>query len=356
MLTELLRIAEFIFESFLHIWPYLVITIPFAVFIRMTGRFSSIDKYLRKRPFISILIATALGAFSPFCSCGVIPVIASLLIGGVPLPPVMAFWLASPSMDPEMFFLSVSVLGWDIAVWRLGATFLMSFSGGYVTHILIKTGWLKGSLLRGKQSIPLRARLDSFRNKIQTAAAIVAPKKASLEAVTECCSVQLSTQDMNTGGGCSCSGNAEAEQIIPVKDENESFKIRFIKEAINSTTMVAKFMLLAFFLEALLILYVPSGMVVKLLGNQNPLAVLFAALIGIPVYTSNLTALPIVGALLAKGMSGGTGLAFLISGPTTTIPAMAAVWKLTVKKVFFVYLFMTLISAILAGYLFDLFV
>ncbi len=101
---EILKIGDFIFESFLHIWPYLVVTIPLAVAIQMSGAAQYIKRAFAAKPFTAITLATVVGAFSPFCSCGVIPVIASLMISGVPLAPVMSFWIASPSMDPEIFF------------------------------------------------------------------------------------------------------------------------------------------------------------------------------------------------------------------------------------------------------------
>ena len=47
-----------------------------------------------------------------FCSCGVIPLIAAMLVAGVPLAPVMAFWIASPIMDPEMFVLTAAGIGY----------------------------------------------------------------------------------------------------------------------------------------------------------------------------------------------------------------------------------------------------
>ena len=64
-----------------------------------------------------------MGALSPFCSCGVIPLIAALLAMGVPLAPVMAFWLASPLMDPSMFFLTAGTLGVGFAVAKTLAAF-----------------------------------------------------------------------------------------------------------------------------------------------------------------------------------------------------------------------------------------
>jgi uncharacterized membrane protein YraQ (UPF0718 family) len=118
--------------------------------------------------------------------------------------------------------------------------------------------------------------------------------------------------------------------------------------------MVIKFMLLAFLLEALIELYVPSEWISAIIGRDNPWSILGAALLGVPAYTSSLAALPMVGGLLGKGMSPAAGLAFLIAGPTTTLPAMAAVWGIVSRRVFSLYIAISLIGAIVIGYVFAL--
>jgi uncharacterized membrane protein YraQ (UPF0718 family) len=145
MENQALLIINMVLKSFEHIWPYLVLTIPLAVIVQLSGVSKHIKRVLQFRPVTAILLATVVGAFSPFCSCGVIPIIAALLISGVPLAPVMAFWVASPSMDPEIFFLSVATLGWNLAVWRLISTLIMSLFAGFITHFLIKKKWLDES-------------------------------------------------------------------------------------------------------------------------------------------------------------------------------------------------------------------
>jgi uncharacterized membrane protein YraQ (UPF0718 family) len=125
-------------------------------------------------------------------------------------------------------------------------------------------------------------------------------------------------------------------------------------EAVAATGMIVKFMLIAFLLEAVITLYVPQATVVALLGNGNPLAILLAALVSVPVYTANLTALPLVSGLLQQGMLPGAALAFLIAGPGTTIPAMSAVYGIAKPRVFIVYLGAILISAIVLGYGYQL--
>lgn len=374
MTTQITQITDFIFKAFLHIWPYLLITIPIAVAVNMSGAAKHINKAFRSRPAISIIIATIVGAFSPFCSCGVIPVIASLLLGGVPLAPVMSFWIASPSMDPEMFMLSAATLGWELAVWRLASTMLLSLSAGFITHLLWKKGWLGDTYIKigaSSKTSTMKELLIKSGRKIQTLAgefyrnAFKPDAEPAFEIET---SGTYGTPLNTTGCGCSektvitkgklgcCGEPAEpakpADSACGSGEKKETFLKRLYKESAKATIMVVKFMLLAFFLEAIIILYIPESMITGLMGKGNSLSILWAALIGVPVYTSNLTALPMIGGLLQQGMNPGAALAFLISGPITTIPAMAAVRGLTTKKVFYLYVSFAFFGALVFGYLY----
>ena len=120
------------------------------------------------------------------------------------------------------------------------------------------------------------------------------------------------------------------------------------------TTMVIKFMVLAWFIGALIHLYVPETWITTSLGGDKPWAIITAAFLGIPVYTSNLTAMPLVGGLIRQGMHPAAALAFLIAGPTTTLPAMSAVWGLVNRKVFTFYIGLSLVGAIVLGYIYSL--
>lgn len=137
MYSARLHFVNFIVEGFPRIWPHLLITIPLAVPAQLSGASQFIGRALNAKPVIAIGLAAIVGAFSPFCSCTVIPIVAALLIGSVPLAPVMAFWIASPSMDPEIFFFSVAMIGWEMAVWRLVGALVLSLVGGYLTHFLM---------------------------------------------------------------------------------------------------------------------------------------------------------------------------------------------------------------------------
>ena len=107
-------------------------------------------------------------------------------------------------------------------------------------------------------------------------------------------------------------------------------------------------------MEALITLYVPQEAIAKVLGEGNALAVPLAALIGIPLYLSNFSALPIVSGLLVQGMQPGAAIAFLIAGPVTTIPAMTAVYGVVQKQVFVLYISLGLFGAMVMGLLTNL--
>jgi len=359
MTEQLLTILQFMADAFLRLWPYLLVTIPVAVAVNLSGASRTINRVFQARPVVAIFLAAAVGAFSPFCSCSVIPVVASLLIGGVPLAPVMTFWIASPSMDPETFFLSVAMLGWPLAVWRLAATLVLSLAAGFVTHLLFERGWLGASILRadhvaGTENAEVRTTLEllsgtwrRLRGRLSAAPAWqeagAAPGVVSLESINV-------SPAVGGGGGGGCGGGEGASCSL----QPPSFRQRLLEETWAATVMVVKFMALAFFLEALITLYVPEAWIAGLLGRSNPLAIVTAALLGVPVYTSNLTALPMIGGLLKQGMAPAAALAFLVAGPTTTLPAMAAVWGLVRRRVFVLYVVLALLGAVAAGYVFQI--
>ncbi len=388
MITSILEISQFIIDAFLHIWPYLLVTIPLAVAVQMSGASRYIKRAFEARPLTAILLATLVGAFSPFCSCGVIPVIASLLISGVPLAPVMSFWIASPSMDPEIFFLSVGMIGWNLAIWRLAATLFLSLTAGFITHMLMQNEWLGKEILRtrkvtevqstteflkkGRQRIKdsladaghsgpvLSPVIPNPRSQFQYTPIITAAKS---EIAANCSSCSTGTQSLigsspeklefvNAPSPQEACGSGQKSRGCD--GTTDTFRQRLFKETLSATTMVIKFMALAFFLEALIVRYVPHEWITAALGQDNPLAITTAAILGVPTYTSSLTALPMISGLLTQGMNPAAGLAFLIAGPTTTLPAMAAVWPLVARRVFVIYVSFALLGAVLIGYLFDI--
>jgi uncharacterized protein len=128
----------------------------------------------------------------------------------------------------------------------------------------------------------------------------------------------------------------------------------FGREMARQSWQLGRWLLLAFFLEALIVAYVPQAAIAGALGGDGWWAVPLASLIGVPLYLNNLGALPIIDGLLAQGMQPGAAIAFLIAGPVTTIPAMTAVYGVVRKRVFALYLAVSFLGAILLGWLVNM--
>jgi len=52
---------------------------------------------------------------------------------------LMAFWLASPLMDPAMFLITSGTLGWDFAIAKTIAAVSLGMFGGFATMALART-------------------------------------------------------------------------------------------------------------------------------------------------------------------------------------------------------------------------
>jgi uncharacterized membrane protein YraQ (UPF0718 family) len=252
-------------------------------------------------------LAALAGALSPFCSCGVIPLIAALLAMGVPLSAVMAFWLASPVMDPSMFILTAGVLGTEFAVAKTLAAVGLGVFGGLVVHLLGRQGALADPLREGVGN-----------------------------------------------GGC---GGAKVRAPKPVVWrfwEEPERRAKFAREGWKTTIFLAQWLTIAFLLESLMLAWVPAETVTSLLGGTGIGPIAVATLVGVPAYLNGYAALPLVGGLIGQGMAPGAGLAFLVAGGVTSLPAAIAVWALVKPRVFGLYIALSLTGAFAAGFAFQL--
>jgi hypothetical protein len=292
----------------------------------------------------AILLATLVGAFSPFCSCTVVPVIAGLLLSGVPLAPIMSFWIASPTMDPEIFTLSVGILGWPLALARLAATLALSLAAGYITLALTNTS--------------LFAHFRPRKRKRRETAVPPPPSRPGVVFPLTLAPAGIPIAQPTAALAVPCTGSTVCSQRKSVttgwrQQLADSFQQiewpEFGRDVARQSWSLGRWLLLAFLMEALITLYVPQEAIATILGEGNAFAVPLAALIGIPLYLSNFTALPLVSGLMAQGMQSGAAIAFLIAGPVTTIPAMTAVYGVVQKRVFVLYFSVGLFGAMVMG-------
>ena len=296
----------FTLASLWQMLPFFVLAIALAAGARATNADALIARAFGGHPVRATALAALVGAISPFCSCGVIPLIAALLGAGVPLAPVMAFWIASPIMDPEMFVLTAAGIGLDFTIAKTFAAIAMGLFAGFAVLAIQRYGGLVSPLRR--------------------------------DPVAGC------------GNGCD---NRSPTVLWRFWQQATRLAI-FKSEALDIGLFLGKWLTLAFFLESLMLAYVSSDWIAAYVGAENAFAIPLAAVVGIPSYLNGYAAIPLVSGLIEIGMSPGAAMAFVTAGAVSSIPAAIAVWALVKKPVFVLYLALGLAGSMLTAWAYQL--
>ena len=293
---------RFTAASLLGVAPFLLLSVAVAAYAKASGAEHLIARAFQGHVVPMVVAASLMGALSPFCSCGVIPLIAALLALGVPLAPVMAFWLASPIMDPSMFVMTAGTLGVDFAIAKTVAAIGIGLLGGFGTLLL--------------------TRLPAFAEPLRPGVG---------------------------NGGCAGAKIRAPKPVVWAFWSDALRRTQFIGSARDTALFLGKWLALAFLLESLMLAYVPAEVVAQAVGGSGVVPVLSAALVGVPAYLNGYAALPLVSGLLGQGMAPGAAMSFLVAGGVTSIPAAIAVFALARLPVFAAYIAFSLSGAIIAG-------
>ena len=101
--------------------------------------------------------------------------------------------------------------------------------------------------------------------------------------------------------------------------------------------------------------WIPENWIETVLGSHNPLGVVLATLVGIPMYADIFGTIPVAEALLAKGAQLGTVLSFMMAVTTLSLPSIIMLKKAVKPKLLGTFIAICTIGIIIVGYLFNLF-
>jgi uncharacterized membrane protein YraQ (UPF0718 family) len=349
MFSEAWWLLQFTAEAVVELAPWFLLAIVLGVAVQHLNLDMLARRAFTRHGVLGVLMTTAVGALSPFCSFTVVPLIRRLLRGGVPLSAVMAFWVASPAMDPEIFALSAAYLGIDIAWARLIGAFILSIGAGLIVLIIERRGGFRDVLRHSNE--PVRARMAV------TVPATV-PTSGSAGGASDEPSGGSAGTDADCGSGSCDSGDADPMMFddgrpwsTVIKDNARHISWRrFGKDVWRDVLSMGKWLLLAIVLQAVIVRYVPQDWVSAVLGHDDWLAVPIAALVGVPLYLNGVGAIPITAGLLTQGMLPAAAVTFLLAGATTTIPAMVAVRAVVTWRTIAFYLGVALIGSMVVGF------
>ncbi|UCF05006.1 MAG: SO_0444 family Cu/Zn efflux transporter [bacterium] len=292
--------TEAIVAFLLAIWgtltemaPYLLFGFFFAGVLSIVIRPELVEQHLGGRGISQVVKAAIFGVPLPLCSCGVIPVAASLRRHGAGTGATTSFLISTPQTGVDSIMVTFSLLGPVFAIFRPLVSFVSGIFGGSLVNIFNRSGSTD----------------EQYRPTC----------------VGECCT------------GCE-EGNRFVRVLrygfvtLP-KDINRALIIGIVVAGVISTV-------------------VPDDYFAGVLGG-GILSMLVMMAAGIPVYVCATASVPIAAALIAKGISPGAALVFLMTGPATNAATVSTVWKTMGRRTAGIYLATVAGSAILFGLLLD---
>ena len=307
-----------VLQSLQHNWLVLLITVTVAVLFKTYVNSEKFSSLLIKKKNVSIFGSVALGAFTPFCACGTTAVIIGMLTTTLPWGAIMAFLTSSPLMSPDGFIMISGIIGIRFAIGLTIASLVIGLVSGFITNRIEKRTHFLDNQTRYSDS-----------NK-------VTEKSCSCSVVsTGCC------------------------QTAPIAKEKTWLERLKLKELMNEFFNLGIKQILFFFIifvavGFLINYFIPSSIINVLFGADNIFAVPLAAFIGLPLYITTESGIPIIQSMIQSGASEGAMLSFMITGSATSAWVIAGLSTFLKKRAISLYVVFIITGGILAGYIYDL--
>lgn len=236
-----------------------------------------------------------------------------LLTTGAPWALLMPWLISSPLNSPNTFFLIAGALGYPMAIAQIVSAVILGVVSGIITDQLEKKGYLNNQLSPpSQQKSEVRAR---------------------------------------SAPGEGPSGLT----IIPsVPTETKEFwQIFWRSLSKRGTRRLVRQLVLFIFVASAIKIMVPTTWIISLFGKEHWYSIPFAALLGIPLYVSNSSSVPVAQTLVEGGMSSGAALAFLLAGAGTSLPAISGLIVIARGRVVVLYVSLVFLGALIFGLLFS---
>ncbi len=366
----------YVLGTLVHNLPALFIGVFIAAALAVYLDPHKMKGWLIRRSSVSIPATVAFGAFTPFCACGTMAIVLSMMATALPWGPIMAFLTSSPLMSPEGFVFIAGVVGPMFAIALAVASVVIGLGSGYITHLIEKkTNFLHDQLRFTNRTTPASSGCGC-KEKRQPAADTCCVGKTKklyrLPATSRFIAVSAARRNLKESAcvcdydgsmlasvACCGSGSLMMDQAAkarPRGDFLKKYKIDRLFRNVFELGVVKILPLFALFagIGFLINRFIPSTWITAIFGAENIFAVPLAAVIGLPLYVNGDSSIPLIQSLMKSGVSGGAMLAFLITGPGTSAGVIAGVATFLKKKAIALYVGYLLFGAILLGYAYDL--
>ncbi len=241
------------------------------------------------------ITAALLGTVTPFCSCSSIPLFIGFTSAGLPVGVTFSFLISSPMVDLGSLVLLMSIFGVKVALAYVVFGLIIAVAGSSIIEALHMDRYVEGF--------------------------VTAVKAAESE------SPSLTVRD----------------RLIYARDK--------MTETLRK---VFPYIVLGVSIGAVIHNWVPEEVIAKVLGTENPLGVVIATVVGVPMYGDIFGTVPVAEALLVKGARLGTVLAFMMAVTTLSLPSMILLKKVVKTRLLYTFIVICTFGIIAVGYLFNL--
>ena len=247
-----------------------------------------------KREYVGNVLAALLGVVTPFCSCSAVPLFIGFVESGVPLGVTFSFLISSPMVNEVALIMLWGLFGWKIALIYIGTGLVVAILAGIVI------GKLK---------------MEKY--------------------------VQDYVWEMQVG-------NAEIVQLTfrEKLDYAREYTLELLKK-------IWPYVVVGVGLGAFIHGYVPQDFLARWAGPDNPFAVPIAVALGVPLYSNAAGVIPIVHALMEKGMAIGTVLAFMMAVTALSLPEAIILKNVLKNRLLAVFFGIVAAAIVCVGYLFN---
>ena len=240
------------------------------------------------------LLSALLGTVTPFCSCSSIPLFIGFTSAGLPLGVTFSFLISSPMVDLGSLVLLMSIFGAKVAVLYVAVGLVIAVAGGTIIEKLHMERYVEHFILSAK-------------------------------------GVDITS---------------------PTLTKRE--RAQYAKEQVLSTfRKVFPYILVGVAIGAVIHNWIPQTWIETVLGSSNPLGVVLATLVGVPMYADIFGTIPVAEALLYKGAQLGTILSFMMAVTTLSLPSLIMLRKAVKPKLLALFIAICTAGIILVGYLFN---
>lgn len=289
MIETLLQIGYETVAFYHEIAVYLVFGLLIAAGLHVVFPEAWVRKHLGANSTGSVLKATLFGTPLPICSCGVVPVAASLRNSGASRGATVSFLISTPQIGADSFLITYSLLGWVFGLFRIVAAFITALVAGLLVN------WFS----RRDPEVKI--------NKIEE--------------------------------------NKQDTALMRLKTLPTYLEYELLGPIANT-------LILGIIIAGIITALIPQGFLESSTFGSNLTSMLIMMAIGVPLYVCASASTPVAAALVMKGLSPGAALVFLLTGPATNAMTLAIVPKIVGKSAALVYLLsICVVSLILGGLL-----